>query len=106
MIVRTIKFKDQVLAEGFYEVPWIQIYPPLVTLHETDKNGMIDLSHYSDKIPGIIFTFENNNLQIYPLLYAGNFIDLHLFSDHQILWESEEHLIKRVMFEILGSNGR
>lgn len=101
MIVQTIKFKDQILVEGSYEVSWAQINSSVI--YKTGKNGIINISYHSNETPDIILIYRSSNPKEHNSIFVGNYVpEYDMSPNYKVLWESEETLTKRIMFNILG----
>ena len=99
-----IKFKDQILVEDTGEGWYYSILSStdgLVSEPYRHLPEIIDMAEYSSTPPAIIISFDNIRY-IYIYLHDSIFsITIKPTGNIKILWESEDHLVRRTLERIL-----
>lgn len=100
----TIKFKDQILVENTdkYFCYFILSSTDVLPAIYNHPSGVIDIAEYSSTLPEIIISVnDRDNIDIYLKDSILNDFPRPLGEKIKILWESEEHLVKRILARIL-----
>ena len=97
MDLKTIKFKDQILVENLSDIQDIWIIDTAMP-RKIHWVSTMDISVFNDIIPSIVLLYKrlNGSYNIDIVYFQVN----DFGSSNWTLWESDENLVNRVMWQI------